>query len=100
MEVNRVTSTTNGAGSAATPEPFDIVDGASVTTALITLTTEPDTKAETLLRFSHNLRAAFQWYANPGREFTAPDSATTGLTLECTLATAAQAYTATVHFEE
>ncbi|NIR13690.1 MAG: hypothetical protein GWN86_06970 [Desulfobacterales bacterium] len=100
MEVNRVTNTTSAAGSAATPEPFDDVDGASVTTALTALTTEPMTKAETLLHYSHNLRANFQWYANPGKEFTFPDTATTGAVLECVSATAAQNYEATLHFDE
>lgn len=98
MEVNRVTAGCP-AGGAITPEPFDQVDGASVTTALQTLTTEP-TKAETLLKFSHNVRASFQWYANPGREFTAPDTAGNGFVLECIITTASAQYEATVHFEE
>lgn len=97
-EVNRVTGGTP-AGSSVTPEPFDSVDGASVTTCLAALTTEP-TKAETLLRFSHNLRAAFQWYANPGRELVAPDTADNGFVLECISVGAAQNYEATIHFEE
>lgn len=98
MEINRVTGG-SPAGTSVTPEPFDSVDGAAVTTTLAALTTEP-TKAETLLRFSHNLRANFQWYANPGRELVAPDTADNGFVLECIGATAAQNYEATVHFEE
>ena len=98
MEVNRVTGGCP-AGGAPTPEPFDQVDGASVTTAFSALTTEP-TKAETLLKFSHNLRAAHQWYANPGRELVAPDTAGNGLALECVITTVSQLYEATVHFEE
>lgn len=98
MEVNRVTGGTP-AGGQPTPEPFDIVDGASVTTAFTALTTEP-TKAETVLKFSHNARANYQWYANPGREFKAPDTADNGLVLECIITTAAALYESTVHFEE
>lgn len=98
LEVNRVTGGAP-AGTSVTPEPTDIVDGASVTTCLAALTTEP-TKAETLLRPSFNLRANYQWYANPGREFVAPDTADNGLVLECVIATASQLYEASVLFEE
>jgi len=97
-EVNRVTGGCP-AGSAVTPEPFNTVFAGSITTAFQTLTTEP-TKAETLLKFSHNLRANYQWYANPGREFLAPDTAGNGVVLECVIATASQVYEATIHFEE
>ena len=98
MEVNRVTGG-SPAGGAPTPEPLDPADGASVTTAFTALTTEP-TKGATLLKFSHNLRAAHQFYNNPGKEFKAPDTANNGLVLECVITTAAQLYEATVHFEE
>ena len=98
-EVNRISGTVAPAGSSITPEPFDPADAASVTTSLGALTTEP-TKGATLLRISHNLRANFQWYANPGREFVVANTADDGLVLECSIATASQLYEATVHISE
>lgn len=98
MEVNRVTGG-SPAGTEPTPEPLDPADGAAVTDAFTTLTTEP-TKGATLLRYSQNLQISFQWYANAGKGFWAPDTADNGLVLECISATAAQNYEATVIFEE
>ena len=99
MQVNRTTAP--GTATAVTPRPLDPAEGAAVTTAGENQTVEPTKTADlVLLSFSFNSRANFQWYANPGREVVAPDTASNGLALVFVVATGTQLHEATMHIEE
>lgn len=99
LQVNRITAP--GTATAVTPTPLDSAEGAAVTTAGENHTVEPTkTAGEVLLSFSFNSRAAYQWYANPGREFVMPNTANAGAALVFVVATGTQIHEATVHFEE
>ena len=100
LQVNRTTTAGTG-GNAPTPMPFVPAEGAAVTTAAANHSAEPTkTAGEILLSISHNSRANFQFYAQPGCELVAPDVANNGLVLVFIVATGTQLHEATVHFDE
>ena len=99
LQVNRMTAA--GTSTAVTPQKLDPAEGAAVTTGGENHTVEPTkTSGEVLLSLSHNTRSAQHWYANPGKELVAPDTANNGMALLFILATSTQLHEATVHFEE
>ena len=99
LQVNRTTAA--GTSTAVTPRPLRDTEAASVTTAGENHSSEPTKTADlVLLSFSHNSRANFQFYTNPGKEIEAPDTAANGLALVFVVATGTQLFEATVHVEE
>lgn len=58
------------------------------------------TSAKTMLLFSLNQRATFQWYANPGCEIIAAATQNNGLGLKSSSSTSTQGASATMLFEE
>lgn len=80
MQVIRHTN--DGGGTAVTPQALDSGDPGAAATALENLSTEPTYTANaTVLSYSQNTRANFQWYANPGAELIGPATALNGFGL-------------------
>lgn len=94
-------TTSNGTGTALTPNAVDPAHPAAVTAASIAHSAEPTyTAGANQLRFSLNQRATFRWVAAPGGELIAPATANAGLGFLADGVTAAFTCTAMIHFEE
>jgi hypothetical protein len=92
--------TTAGTSTAVTPQPLDPADAATETDAGENHTAEPTyTANQILLAVPLNQRATFRWVAAPGSELVAPATASNGIGIQTTTASAV-AITATVLFAE
>jgi hypothetical protein len=66
IDISRLLSTTSLAGTSFTPNATDSADGAAVTTALVNITTEPNSAiigTTPLMNFGLNQRNTFRWIA-------------------------------------
>jgi hypothetical protein len=82
FDVSRLSQTTSIAGTAFTPNPTDAADGAAVTVALISETTEPSAAliANSLLNFGLNQRNTTRWVAPQESQYLiAPATGLSGL---------------------
>ena len=89
-----------GTSTAVTPQPLDPADAATESDAGENHTIEPTYTANAvLLAIGLNQRATFRWVAAPGGELTYPATASNGLGVQTTTASAV-AISATVHYNE
>ncbi len=104
--VKRVASIGSLAVTARTPTALDSADPASaivggVAITGINATGEPNyTSASEVLMFSHNMHAAWAWYAPDGGEIVQAASATTGLGLFNVGGTSSFSDSMALHFSE
>jgi hypothetical protein len=81
--------TTAGTLSAVTPSPLDPADAATESTAGENVTIEPTYTANlVLLAIGLNQRATFRWVAAPGSELVTPATASNGMGIQTTTASA------------
>jgi len=89
-----------GTSTAVTPSPIDPADAATESDAGENHTVEPTYTANlVLLSVALNQRATFRWVASPGGELVYPATASNGLGIQTTTASAV-AISATVHYNE
>lgn len=99
FEVNR--STTAPTGTAVTPAPLDLADGASTTVASENLTVQGTNTAGVVpLAVPLNQRNTFRWVARPGSEIIAPLTANNGFHFNTPTASGTPAATLSVLFNE
>jgi len=92
--------TAAGTTSAVTPTPLDPADAVTESDAGENATIEPTYTANlVLLAIPLNQRATFRWVASPGKELVYPATASNGLGVQTTTASAV-AISATVMYEE
>ena len=94
-------TTTGGTATSVTPEPLDSQQIASQMTVGQNHTVEPSYAGKTLLQFSQNARAIFQWFAHPkGNIWTTP-AANNGIAFKAISASAASLdWDVVMHWEE
>ena len=89
-----------GTSTAVTPSPLDPADAATESDAGENHTIEPTYTANlVLLSIALNQRATFRWVAAPGGELVTPATASNGLGIQTTTASAV-AISATLHANE
>ena len=89
-----------GTSTAVTPSPLDPADAATESDAGENHTIEPTfTAGLVLLAIALNQRATFRWVAAPGGELVTPATASNGLGIQTTTASAV-AISATLHADE
>lgn len=94
-------TTSNGTGTAVTPNALDPGNPAAVTAVSAIHTAEPTyTAGANTLKFSLNMRATFRWVAAPGGEIILPATAQAGVGLLADQVSSAFSATAMIHFEE
>jgi hypothetical protein len=100
MQMRRFTA--SGTGTAVTPQAIDPADPANtLVTGKSNHTVEPTyTAGATLLSFSVNEQATFQWYAPPGSELVIPATADSGIGLQFVITSATTVHQATFFHAE
>lgn len=105
VDISRITGTTSLAGAAFTPNATDPADGAAVTLALKTATTEVNSAllaaTASLFNTGINQRATTRWIAAQESQFLiAPTTVQNGLELRAQSSTYASTFAASVSFME
>lgn len=95
-------ATSNGTGTAVTPQPLDMADAAAELDGTEAHSGAPSyTSNAILLHWAQNQRATFRWVAAPGGEILIPATSDSGVGLiSQTVAGAAANWNACFHYEE
>jgi len=95
-------ATSNGTGTAVTPNPLDMADGAAEIDGTFNHSAEPSyTVAGEVLQWAQNQRATFRWVAAPGGEIVIPATSDSGVGIVSeTVAGSAVNFNFTLHYEE
>ena len=95
--------TADGTGTVRPPNPLDPAEGASVATGFTAHSIEPTTYTtdeEVLGEFGQHMRATYRWVAAPGKEIVVPDTASVGVGLVATHASAVPIHVGGLYFSE
>lgn len=95
-------ATSNGTGTAVTPQPLDPADGVALLQGTEAHSAEPTyTAGGILLHWAQNQRATFRWVAAPGGELVVPATSDSGIGILCQgIAGSAVNMNYTMHYEE